>query len=197
MENVIKQVDAAFIYIIAFSLALLLGVTAAMVYFIFRYRRDRHPEAADIRGNVPLEAAWTLLPTFIALSMFYFGWQSYLGLREVPRGALEVDVTSMKFSWVFKYPNGKRSERLMLVPLGRPVKVNLTSLDVIHSFYVPAYRVKMDALKGMKTYAWFLPSKLGTHKILCAEYCGAGHADMMADLRVVPESEYQAWVEKK
>ena len=197
MENVINQVDAAFIYIIAFSMALLLAVTAAMVYFLFRYRRDRNPEAADIRGNALLELAWTLIPTFIALSMFYFGWQSYLGLREVPRGALEVEAIAMKFSWVFKYPNGKRSEKLMVVPQGRPVKVNLSSLDVIHSFYVPAYRVKMDALKGLKTYAWFLPARTGTHKILCAEYCGSGHADMMADLRVVTPEEYEAWVGAK
>ena len=197
MENIVQQVDAAFVYIIVFSLALLLLVTAAMVYFLFRHRKDRSPEAADIRGNTVLELVWTLVPTLIALSMFYVGWQSFLGLRGVPKDALDVRVTAVQYAWVFKYPEGKRSEGLLVVPQGRPVKLTLTSLDVIHGFYVPAFRIKMDALPNMKTYAWFYPGRPGTYKVFCAEYCGKGHADMMADLRVVPEGEYLEWLRAK
>ena len=168
-----------------------------MIYFLFRYRKSRNPEAADIRGNTLLELAWTLVPTLIALSMFYVGWQSFLGLRGVPPDALNIDVTAMQFAWVFKYPDGKSSEGLLVVPLGRPVKITLTSLDVIHGFYVPGFRIKMDALPNVKTYTWFYAGRPGTYKVFCSQYCGKGHADMMADIRVVPESEYLDWLRGK
>ena len=197
MENIVKQVDAAFLYIIVFSLALLLLVTGVMVYFLFRYRKERSPEAADIRGNPLLELVWTLVPTLIALSMFYVGWQSFLGLRGVPKDALDIRVTGMQFAWVFKYPDGKRSEGLLVVPLGRAVKITLTSLDVIHGFYVPGFRIKMDARPNMKTYTWFYAGRPGTYKVFCSQYCGKGHADMMADIRVVPESDYLDWLRGK
>lgn len=193
MENVVKQVDAAFLYIIVFSLALLLLITGVMIYFLFRYRREKNPVAADIRGNLWLELAWTLIPTLIALSMFYTGWQSYLGLRGVPRDALDVRVTAMQFGWSFEYPNGKLADTLF-VPQGKPVKLILTSLDMIHGFYVPSFRIKMDVLPKIKTYTWFYADKPGKHHILCTQYCGAGHAEMRTELRIVPESEFFEWL---
>ncbi len=196
MENVVKQVDAAFIYVIAISLALLLFITGLMIFFLFRYRKERNPEPADIRGNPWLETAWTLIPTLIALSMFYVGWQSFLGLRGVPKDALDVRVTGAQFAWSFKYPNGKTSDTLV-VPLGKAVKLTLTSVDMIHGFYVPSFRIKMDALPKMRTYTWFYAGKPGTYNVMCTQYCGAGHAEMRAELRIVPESEFQDWVGRK
>lgn len=196
MQNVVEQVDAAFLYVIGFSLALLLLITGVMIYFLFRYRTEKNPEAADIRGNLWLEFAWTLIPTLIALSMFYVGWQSFLGLRGVPKDALDVRVTAMQFAWSFKYPNGKVSDTLV-VPLGRPVKLTLTSLDMIHGFYVPSFRIKMDALPKMKTYTWFFAGKPGVYNVMCTQYCGAGHAEMRAELRVVPVNEFAAWAGKE
>src|SRR5208283_384755 len=117
MENIVKQVDAVFIYIIAFSFLLLIMITAAMIVFIIKYRKNRHKEASDIRGDWRVELAWILIPTIIVLSMFYFGWQSFLGLRAVPPGAIEIDVTGMQYAWVFVYPNRKSSEGLLVVPL--------------------------------------------------------------------------------
>jgi cytochrome c oxidase subunit II len=197
MENIVKQVDAVFIYIIGFSILLLFMITATMIYFLIRYRKTRHKEASDIRGDWRVELAWMLIPTIIVLSMFYFGWQSFLGLRAVPPGAVEIDVIGMQYSWLFTYPNKKSSEGLLVVPMGKPIKINLTSADVIHGFYVPAFRIKQDALKNMKTYTWFYADKIGDYTIFCTQYCGEGHADMTATLRIVPESEYAEWLKKK
>ena len=189
----VAEVDRAFLYIIGVSLVLLFGITAAMIGFAIRYSRKRNPVPADIRGNTGLEIAWMLIPTLIALSMFYFGWQSYLGLRTVPAGALQIGVVGEQFFWTFTYPNGKHSDKLV-VPAGKPVKLNIGSRDVIHSLFIPAFRIKADAVKGLKTYAWFYPERKGTFTVLCAEYCGTGHASMRADLKVVSPADYEAWL---
>lgn len=187
-------VDQAFWYILGISLLLLVGITAVMVAFVVRYRRSRHPVAEDIRDNLALEVVWTVIPTLIALSMFYMGWKSYIGLRTVPEGALQVEVTAQMFSWIFTYDNGKESEDVLVVPLGRAVKLNVSSVDVVHSLYIPAFRIKIDAVRGMTTYAWFQADELGDYDIECAEYCGTGHSSMTAKLRIVPEKEYLAWL---
>ncbi len=197
MENVVRNVDRTFIYIIGVSLILLTFITGLMIYFLIRYRAERNPVASDIRGNWPLELAWTIIPLIIAMSMFYLGWQSFLGLRNVPPGALNIDVHAMQFVYLFKYPNNKESENLCVVPRGRPVKFTITSEDVLHGFYLPAFRIKMDAIKGMKTYTWLYADKLGEYSILCTQFCGIGHADMHAVLKIVPEPEYEKWLSDK
>jgi cytochrome c oxidase subunit 2 len=193
----VAAVDKTFLYIIGFSLAFLTFITLLMIYFVFHYRASRNPEPSDIRGNLLLELVWMVIPTFIALSMFYFGWQSYLGLRNVPDDALNIDVTGQMFYWSFAYPEGKQSDGVMVVPEGRAVKLNITSLDVNHSLSIPSFRIKMDAVPGMTTYAWFKADKPGTYNILCTEYCGVAHSEMLAELRIVPEAEYQTWLEKE
>lgn len=190
----VQGVDQAFWYILGISVVLLFGITAVMVYFVVRYRRSKNPVAADIRDNYPLEIAWTIIPTLIALSMFYIGWSSYLGLRTVPDDAMEVEVLAQQYSWIFVYDNDKETENELVVPLGRAVKLNITSLDVIHSFFVPAFRIKVDAVKGMSTYTWFYADELGEYDIECTEYCGVDHSAMVAKLRIVPESEFQSWL---
>jgi len=101
------------------------------------------------------------------------------------------------YSWIFVYPNDKETENELVVPLGKPVKLNITSSDVLHSLYIPVYRIKVDAVKGMKTYTWFLPDKIGSYFIQCAEFCGIGHSDMTATLRVVTEDDYLLWLEQE
>lgn len=188
-------VDQAFYYIVGISFLLLTGITITMIVFVIKYRRSKNPEPSDIRGNWMLEVAWTVIPSLIALSMFYVGWSSYMGLRNVPEDAIEIEVIGQQFSWLFVYANDKETENDLVVPLGQPVKLNITSTDVLHSFYLPAFRIKVDAVTGRYTYAWFMPDKLGTYFIQCTEFCGVGHADMTATLRIVPESEYEAWLE--
>ena len=195
--NPVKGIDQAFWYILSISVFLLVGITAVMITFAIIYRRSKHPVSSDIRGNWKLEVLWTVVPTLIALSMFAIGWSSYSGLRIVPTGALEIDVTAQQFSWLFDYPGGKESEGELVVPLGRPVKLNITSIDVLHGFFLPAFRVKIDAVPNMNTYGWFLADKLGEYDIMCTVYCGVGHSQMKAKLRIVPNDEYMKWLQKK
>lgn len=195
--NPVRGIDQAFWYILGISVILLVGITVVMITFAIIYRRSKHPVSADIRGNWKLEVLWTVIPTLIALSMFAIGWSSYTGLRAVPPGALVIDVTAQQFSWLFDYPGGKESEGELVVPLGKPVKLNITSIDVLHGFFLPAFRVKIDAVPNMKTYGWFLADRIGEYDIMCTVYCGVGHSQMTAKLRIVPNDEYMKWLQKK
>jgi len=195
-SNPVAGVNQAFYYILGFSLVLLLGITITMILFVVKYRRSKHPEPSDIRGNWKLEVLWTVIPSIIALSMFYFGWSSYTGLRNVPEDAIEIQVIAQQFSWLFVYPNDKETENDLVVPLARPIRLNVTSLDVLHSLYIPAFRIKIDAVKGRYNYAWFLPDKLGSFFVQCTEFCGVGHSEMNATLRIVPMAEYEHWLEQ-
>lgn len=193
----VQGVDQALWYILGISIVLLFGITVAMVYFVVKYRRSKNPVASDIRDNYKLEIFWTIIPTLIALSMFYIGWTSYLGLRTVPDDAMAVEVEAQQFSWLFIYENDKESENELVVPQGRAIKLNIKSIDVVHSFYLPAFRIKVDAVKGMPTYAWFYADEVGEYDIQCTEYCGVDHSAMLAKLRIVPPAEFEAWLAKE
>ena len=193
----VKGVDLAFWYILGFSGILLAGITLVMIVFAIKYRRSKNPVPADIRDNLNLEVVWTAIPTVIALTMFYVGWQSYLGLRNVPEDALEIEVAGQMYSWIFLYENDKETENELVVPLGKAVKLNITSWDVLHSFAIPSYRIKVDAVRGLKTYVWFNADKVGEYDILCTEFCGVDHAYMTAKLKIVPEEEYNTWLEQE
>ncbi len=192
----VQGVDQAYWYILGISVLLLLAITVVMVYFVIRYRRSRHPVAADIRDNYKLEIVWTIIPTLIALSMFYVGWTSYVGLRTVPEDAMEVEVIGQMFSWIFVYDNDKESENELVVPQGRAIKLNISSIDVLHSFYLPAFRVKVDAVKGMPTYAWFYADEVGEYDIQCTEYCGVDHSAMVGTMRIVPAETFALWLDE-
>jgi cytochrome c oxidase subunit 2 len=195
--NPVTLVDQSFYYIIGFSFVFLFAITSTMIFFVVRYRRSKNKIPSDIRGNLILETVWVVLPAFIALTLFVSGWRAYTGLRNVPEGALEIKVEAQFFSWLFYYPNEKETENEIVVPVNTPVKLNITSLDVIHSLYVPAFRIRADAVNGIQTYAWFLPEKEGEYSFRCTEFCGAGHSDMTGVIRVVPKEEYEAWVNKE
>jgi cytochrome c oxidase subunit II len=190
-------IDRAFWYIFLVSAVLLTGITAVMIFFVIRYRRSRHPHPADIRDNWKLELLWTVIPTLIALSMFVVGWNSYTGLRTVPAGSVQISVLAQMFSWIFVYDNDKESENLLVVPENTPIKLNIQSLDVIHSFSLPAFRVKADAVKNFPTYVWFRTREPGEYDILCTEYCGLDHSQMVAKLRVLSRQDYEAWLAKE
>ncbi|MBF0257910.1 MAG: cytochrome c oxidase subunit II, partial [Desulfamplus sp.] len=149
---------------------------------------------ADIRGDWKLEVIWTVIPTLIAMSMFWVGWSSYAGLRNVPKNALEIETIAQMYSWIFIYKNGKETDNELVVPIGRPIRLNVTSDDVIHGLFIPAFRIKVDAVPGVHTYAWFYPEKIGKFSVQCTEFCGIGHADMTAQLKVVTEDEYNEWL---
>jgi cytochrome c oxidase subunit 2 len=189
-----QAVDSVLIYIFGFSLLLLLGVTLVTLYFVIKYRRSKYPEpTSQVHSNLWLEAVWTLLPTLIVLTMFWYGWSNYLGLRNVPEGAMEVKATARMWSWQFEYPDGRKSNKLY-VPVGQPVKVNLVTLDVLHSFFAPAFRIKRDAVPGMQSFVWFEATEAGSYDVFCAEFCGTGHAAMITTIEALPPEEYAAWL---
>lgn len=196
INNPVVLVDRAFYFIIGFSFIFLFAITVVMIWFVIRYRRSRNPEPSDIRGNVWLEMAWTVIPTVIALAMFVSGWQAYTGLRTVPDGAMEIKAYAQMFSWIFVYPNDKETENELVVPVGTPIKITLTSEDVLHSFFLPSFRVKIDAVKGMTTRAWFYPDKEGEYVFHCTEYCGTGHSTMDGKLTIVSKDAYEAFLEE-
>lgn len=193
----VKGVDIAFWYILGLSFIILIAITITMVVFAVKYRRSKNPEPADIRDHWMLEVVWTVVPTIIALSMFTVGWTSYLGLRNVPDDALEISVYAQQYSWIFVYDNDKETEDEIVVPLNRAIKLNIISEDVNHSFSLPAYRVKVDAVPGLETYAWFQADRLGEFDILCTEYCGVDHSAMVAVLKIIPEEEFEKWLEEE
>lgn len=189
-----QAVDPVFIFIVGVSIVLLIGITATMVGFVIRYHRSRAPVATSrADGNLWLEIVWTVLPTALVLAMFYYGWSGYLTLRQVPRGALQVTATARTWSWSFTYEGGKTSPKLY-VPVGKPVLVNLVSLDVLHGFYLPAFRVKRDVVPGMKNHAWFVADKPGSYDLFCSVYCGTGHSGMITTVEALPPAQFAAWL---
>lgn len=192
----VQAVDPVFIFIFGVCLVMLVGITAATVWFVFRYRRSRCPEpTSEVAGSLWLEVLWTALPTLIVLAMFYYGWAGYLTLRKVPAGAFPVTAVARMWSWSFQYPNGKTSSKLY-VPVGKPVKVNLVSRDVIHGFYLPAFRVKRDVVPGMQNYAWFVAPKAGVYDLFCSQYCGTSHSAMVTSVHALPQEDFDSWLNK-
>jgi cytochrome c oxidase subunit 2 len=189
-----EAIDPVFMFIFGACLLLLVGITAAMLYFVVRYHRSRAPQpSSQADGNLWLEIVWTALPTLLVIAMFWYGWRGYVTLRTVPPGALEVTATARMWSWSFTYANGKTSPKLY-VPVGRPVKVNLISQDVIHGFFLPDFRVKRDVVPGMKNHVWFVASKNGSYDLFCSQYCGTAHSAMISTVEALPEKEFTAWL---
>lgn len=192
-----EAIDPVFMFIFGTCAVLLIGITAAMITFVIRYHRSRAPEpTSKVESNLWLEFVWSALPTLLVMVMFWYGWAGYLALRNVPKGAMEVTATARQWSWSFAYQDGKTSPKLY-VPVGKPVKVELVSQDVIHGFYLPAFRVKRDVVPGMKNYAWFVATKPGSYDLFCSSFCGTGHAAMITTVEALPVAEFAAWLHQK
>lgn len=188
-----RNVDLVMLYIVGIAFVLLMGVTFAMIYFVIKFNKKRNPVATNIHGSTALEIIWTAIPVVLVLTMFYFSYVVYDKSREVPKDAYEIGVEAKMWAWKFSYPNGKTSDTLF-VPLNKNIKFNITSIDVNHSFYIPAFRIKEDAIKGRNNYFVLKPDKIGSYDIACAEYCGLNHSLMYTKMIVVPEPDFSAWL---
>jgi cytochrome c oxidase subunit 2 len=189
-----QSVDAAFYVIFAICGVMLAGITVAMVWCVWRYNCRRQPVPLSQKDkNLWLEITWTTIPTLLVMLMFWYGWEGYLSLRRIPDDALEIKATARMWSWLFTYDNGKTADKLF-VPVGQPVKIRLESVDVLHSFYVPAFRVKRDTVPGMVNWVWFKAEQPGSYDLFCAEYCGAGHSAMVTTVEALPATEFQSWL---
>ena len=191
-SNFTNEVDALFAYIVALSLIVLIGITVAMIYFVIRYSRKRNPVPKNIEGNLTLEILWTGIPLLLFISMFYFGWVGYKNMRNAPADALQIKVTARMWQWSFEYPNGLKTDTLY-VPVSKPVRVDLHSLDVNHAFFIPAFRVKKDVYPNKQNDAWFQSEKIGRYDIACAEYCGLNHSYMYSAVHIMEQKEFDRW----
>lgn len=191
-SNFVKGVDTSLAVVLGISVFFLIGITAVMIYFVFRYNKKRNPVATNITHNNTLEIIWTVIPTILVMVMFYYGWAGFKPMRNPPDDAMVVKAYGQMWAWSFEYDNGKRSENL-IVPLNKAVKLELISKDVLHSLYIPAFRIKEDVVPGRENFMWFIPEKEGSYDILCAEYCGERHSYMMSKLEVYDEDKYNDW----
>jgi cytochrome c oxidase subunit II len=186
------KVDAVFLFVFVLCAAFLILITTALIYFVIKYNRKKNSKAEDIDGNAWLEISWTVIPAILFLVMFVYGWTNFSYMREVPRDAMAIEVTARQWAWSFQYPNGKLTSELFLAE-NKPVKLDLRSLDVIHGFFVPAFRIKEDVVPGQKNYTWFVPTQLGSFDIECTVICGLSHANMLSKVVVVPVDEFEKW----
>ena len=190
-------VDSVFSLVFWVAAFFFVLIVALMVVFVVRYRRrpgrlDAEPSPSH---NTPLELTWTLIPIAIVIVIFVWGFKVYLDANTPPANAYEISVTGQKWKWLFTYPNGHVDENLH-VPVDTPVLLVMTSEDVIHGFYIPAFRLKHDVVPGRYSKVWFKAVKPGDYQIYCTQYCGTGHSDMWAKVVVHPPGGFERWLEQ-
>ncbi len=190
--NLSNPADDTFYFILGISLTLLALNTGVMLYFVFRFNRKRHPQAEEVHENTALEIIWTVIPTILVLAIFWVGWKGFVYMRTAPPDAMPIKVTARQWSWQFTYENGKQ-DGVLRVPVGKPVKLLITSADVLHSLFIPAYHIKEDCVPGRETHLWFMPDQVGSYDLFCTEYCGVEHSSMITKVEVMPQKDFETW----
>lgn len=193
LSSLSEGVDTAFIIILSIIFFFLIGLTATLIYFIIRYRESKNPVAAQFHGNNTLEIIWTVIPLILVMAMFYFGWTGWKPMEsEPPENAIHIETTARMWKWLFKYEDGRRSDTLV-IPAGVPVSLDMNALDVIHSLYIPAFRLKKDIVPGTPRNAWFIANSPGKYDLFCTEYCGLEHSSMITTVVVLTQEDYDKW----
>ena len=189
------RVDALYLYLIGISSFFTLLIVAALIFFMLRYRRRSPYEIPrPIAGSHRLETVWSVIPFIIAMTIFGWAAQVYFEQYNPPENTVEIYVTGKQWMWRAQHPDGQRDINELHLPLGRRVKLTMTSEDVIHAYYIPAFRTKTDVVPGRYTTSWFTPTKTGTYHLFCAEYCGTQHSGMIGKVIVLDPPDYQAWL---
>ena len=189
------RVDALYFFLLAVAAFFSILNAGLIVTYAVKYRR-RAPDAigADIHGSLLLEIGWTGIPLLITLGIFVWGASVFFAMARPPDETLNIYVVGKQWMWKFQHLDGQREIDELHVPVGRAIKMIMTSEDVIHDFFVPAFRVKADVLPGRYTNVWFQPTKPGRYHLFCAEYCGTRHSGMIGEVVVMEPSEYQTWL---
>ncbi|MBV8279197.1 MAG: cytochrome c oxidase subunit II [Verrucomicrobia bacterium] len=189
------QVDTLLLWLIVLTGTVTLAIAAVMIFFLAKYRKraaaDRTPPKTE---NLAVEVTWSVIPFFMFLGLFGWGAKIYFDESVDPKNAMEVHVIGKQWMWKLEHLQGKREINQLHVPLGETVKLVMTSQDVIHSFFMPAFRIKEDVLPGRYTTQWFKATKPGTYPIFCAQYCGTNHALMIGQVIVMAPSDFAAWL---
>lgn len=194
-SNFVSDVDTSFVLIIGISMFFLIGISATIIVFIVRYNKKRNPVATDIEGSLKLEIIWTIIPLILVLIMFFYGWNGYTPMSKLPKDALKVKVVSRMWMWKFEYPNGLVTDTLF-VPASKAILLDMVAMDVIHSLYIPAFRIKQDIVPGKENKMWFISEKPGRYDLFCTEYCGLRHSYMITAVQVMPVAQFTAWYGK-
>jgi cytochrome c oxidase subunit II len=194
-SNFAPSVDSLMTFLILVSIFFSAAITAAIVIFFFKFhRKSKNEIGVPIHGDMRLEATWIVVPAILSLAMFGWGAMVYVDYRHAPTDTLDIYVVGKQWMWKIQQPNGAREINELHVPAGRDVKLVLASEDVIHDFFVPAFRVKMDVVPGHYNTMWFRPTKPGRYHFFCSQYCGTSHAIMGGWVTVMEPSEYAAWL---
>jgi cytochrome c oxidase subunit II len=188
--------DDLFIWVLGLSAFFFIAILIVVVYFVIKYRHKpgRKPEPSPAHNDV-LEITWTVIPTIIVVILFVYGWRSYISLTSIPetRPENQIAVTAQKWNWSFRYYNGVE-DNVLHVPVDEPVKLTMTSTDVLHSFFIPVFRVKQDVVPRRFTYVWFWPTKTGVYRVYCTEYCGKDHSQMKTKVVVHTSGDYERFL---
>ena len=190
-----NSVDSTLLYIIAVSLIIFVGVIAVMLFFVWKYSKKKNPVASQIHGNTTVEVVWTVIPTLLVITMFFAGYTDFKALRNTKTQDLSVQVTARMWGWKFNYANGIETDTVY-IPVNKTVKFNITSVDVLHSFYIPSFRIKEDAVPKRQNFIFATPVKVGSYNIACAEYCGMNHWNMYTKVVVMEQKDFDEWYNK-
>lgn len=189
----VEGVDNAFIFILGIAFFFLIGITTVMILFLYRYNKKRHPKPIQNEGNNTLEVIWTIVPLILVLGMFYYGYIGWVPMKRIPDQGVEITANARMWSFSFRYENGRVTDRLY-VPKDTAIILNLNAVDVLHSLYIPAFRVKEDMVPGLpNNRMWFEATKTGTYSLFCTEYCGLQHSYMYTDVVVMEPYEFWEW----
>jgi cytochrome c oxidase subunit 2 len=189
------HVDALYFFLVALTFILGVGIALAIVFFAWRYRKERHPKAVQVEGSLVLELTWTIIPLGIMMVIFTWAAAIYFYETRPPKGSMEIYVVAKQWMWKVEHVEGQREINTLHVPIGRDVRLIMTSQDVIHSFFIPEFRVKTDVLPGRYTSLWFRATQVGTFHLFCAEYCGTQHSGMVGQIVVMDPKDYQQWLQ--
>ena len=195
-STVAPEVDGVFDWITNICIFFFVLIVGVMLWFMFKYRRRGHvPSMESPTHNMPLEITWTAIPMILVILIFYIGLKGYVNITTPPENAYEIEAVGQQWYWSFNYPNGA-TDTTLHVPVGRPVKINLRANDVLHALFIPAFRVKMDAVPGRRTELWFEATRVGEYELYCAEYCGTQHSQMVGKVIVYNQFEFEDVIDK-
>src|SRR5215467_7891922 len=188
------HVDALYLFLVLITTFFSLLIALLILFFAIKYRKRPGHEAQQIHGSTLLEIVWSVIPLGISMVIFVWGAVIYYHMERAPANALEIYGVGKQWMWKFQHPGGQREINTLHVPTGRPVKVTMISQDVIHSFFVPAFRIKTDVLPNRYMNTWFTPTQTGTYHLFCSQYCGTKHSAMIGDIVVMTPEDYARWL---
>jgi cytochrome c oxidase subunit 2 len=193
-STIADSVDWLFLFMVLLTVFFVVLIFALILVFIIKYRR-RHPQqiGLDTGEHYWLEWTWAAIPFVILVGVFLWSALIYVKMSRPPVDALAIHVVGKQWMWKIQQPSGRKEIDELHIPLGRPIRLEMTSEDVIHSFFIPAFRIKQDVLPGRYSHEWFTPDKLGTFHLFCSQYCGTGHASMIGTVTVMTPADYDRW----